>query len=389
MEPKVSVVLPNYNGEKYLRESISSVLEQTWQNLELIIVDDASTDRSREIIESFDDKRIIKYYSDKNRHVAYATNIGFEMAEGAYIARIDCDDQWEREKLEKQIRFLEEHPAYGACFSKVNIIDEEGRIANAEHQEIFDMFNDAWNRTQKEWLQFFFFDGNCLCNPSAVIRKEALEAIGKRYHMAYVPAQDFEMWTRLVAKYPIHIMDEKFVKYRWTTGESKISGKENGKEYTFFNVHMLIRKNLFQNLSDEEFTEFFQDQFVHRDSATKIELAYEKAQLLARCAGDDVNFLGLEAYEELLRDPENLKILEEKFGFSLKNFYLSYRIPNFGMRMDIQKRDQRIMELTRELESCRSVLENNEKELDALLHSTSWKVTEPLRKIGASVKKRR
>ena len=96
-------------------------------------------------------------------------------------------------------------------------------IANEVHQWVADMFNNVENKTQKEWLQYFFFTGNCLCNPSALIRKSALDKIGNAYNLSYVPAQDFEMWTRLVAKYPVHIMDEKLVKYRWTMEEYKIS----------------------------------------------------------------------------------------------------------------------------------------------------------------------
>ena len=89
---KVSVVMPNYNGEKYIGEAIKSVLNQSFNDLELIIVDDASTDNSRKIIDSFEDERIIKLYQHKNRHVAYTTNVGFSRARSQYIARIDSAD---------------------------------------------------------------------------------------------------------------------------------------------------------------------------------------------------------------------------------------------------------------------------------------------------------
>ena len=395
MNPKVSIVLPNYNGGRYIKETILSVLNQTYKDFELIIVDDASTDESREIIESFLDERIIKHYSKVNRHVAYTTNIGFNMARGDYIARIDSDDQWEREKLEKQIEFMESNPKYGACFSKVNIIDEDGKMANDAHQWVADMFNNVENKTQKEWLQYFFFTGNCLCNPSALIRRKALDEIGKAYNLSYVPAQDFEMWTRLVVKYPIYIMNERLVKYRWTTEESKISGSTNGKEYAFLNVQMLVRKNFFDFMSNEEFVEFFGDHFLNSDSGTKLELEFEKAHLLEKCAGDNINFLGLEKYEELLRIPENLKLLEDKFDFSLKKFYQLYRVRNFGMMQDIQKYNLKINELQQELDQYKSNLANSERdlknyvnELETLLNSTSWKVTQPLRKISSLIKKK-
>lgn len=244
MEPRVSIILPNYNGEKYLEDTIYSVLNQSYSNFELIIVDDASTDNSRNIIEKFHDERIRKYYSDTNRHVAYNTNIGFEMACGEYIARIDSDDQWEKEKLEMQLEFMEKNPQYGACFTKVNIINDKSEIANETYTWVTDLFNNVENKSQEEWMKFFFYEGNCLCNPSMLIRKKVLDDIGNRYNIAYVPAQDFEMWTRVVKKYPIHVMEEKLVKYRWTEEESKISGNKDGKEYAFRNVHILVKKRL-------------------------------------------------------------------------------------------------------------------------------------------------
>ena len=93
--PKISIILPNYNSEKYLKETIESVLNQTYRDFEFIIVDDASTDKSMDIIRSFQDSRIKYIQSDRNRQVAYTANIGMEMAEGEYIARIDSDDIWD------------------------------------------------------------------------------------------------------------------------------------------------------------------------------------------------------------------------------------------------------------------------------------------------------
>ncbi|HUM56787.1 MAG TPA: glycosyltransferase family A protein, partial [Bacillota bacterium] len=91
-EQKVSVVMPNYNGEKHIKQAIDSVLGQTYENLELIIVDDNSSDGSKNIIEAYDDKRLKKVYSSFNRHVSYTVNLGFAEADGEFIARIDSDD---------------------------------------------------------------------------------------------------------------------------------------------------------------------------------------------------------------------------------------------------------------------------------------------------------
>ena len=188
MTPKVSIILANYNEEKYIAEAIESVINQTYTNWELIIIDDASTDRSQDIINSYKDSRIKTRFCKKNNHVAYASNLGIDMAIGEYIAKIDSDDVWEAKKLEKQVLFMEEHTEYGVCFSKVNIIDEDSREANTKFRDIFELFDKVKNRSQEEWIKYFLKNGNCLCNASAVIRKAALQCVGGHYNLAFVGA---------------------------------------------------------------------------------------------------------------------------------------------------------------------------------------------------------
>ena len=140
--PKVSVLLTNYNGEKYLDEAISSVLAQTYTDFEFIIIDDASTDSSKEIIDRYKDIRIQTYYAKQNRNIAYSLNLALTMSTGEYIARIDSDDIWEADKLEVQMKYLEEHPECGVCFTKVNIIDCVSNIANTEYAGYYHMFTE-------------------------------------------------------------------------------------------------------------------------------------------------------------------------------------------------------------------------------------------------------
>ena len=393
MTPKVSIILPNYNGEKYLKKTIQSVLNQTFTDYEFIIVDDASTDNSRQIIEQFEDKRIIRYYSEVNRHVAYTTNIGFAAARGEYIARIDSDDQWESEKLEKQVKFLDENTKYGACFTKVNIIDDDSCIANDKYQEIEKLFNNAKNQSQREWLKYFIFTGNCLCNPSVVMRREAMDKIGRKYNIAYVPAQDFELWTRMVLKYPIYIMDERLVKYRWTELENKISGNQKGKEYAFRNVHMLIRKKLIERMTEEEWNLFLGDNDEKDLEKATLQVQYEKALLLLRNVDNEVNFLGLDKFEEILNDSEMLMYMEKK-GFSLREYYKEYRVRNFGISEEISKKDRRILELSNKDKENRDRITQLDAELNRMrdeIHnmreSTSWKITRPFRKVGRIILK--
>lgn len=394
--PKVSVLLSNYNGDKHLDESISSVLSQTYKDFEFIIVDDASTDSSRKVIENYHDKRIKKYYAEKNRNIAYSLNLALSMASGEYIARIDSDDVWELNKLEIQVQYMENHSEWGACFTKVNIIDEYSNIANDMYDEYFQLFNSAENKSQREWLRFFFYQGNCLCHPSVVIRRNVLEHVGGYYHLAYVPAEDYELWTRIVMKYPIHILEEKLVRYRWEETVNKISGKTDGRIYAFPNIMMLTRKRIMENIDNEDLVRYFKEDFINPESESQEELECEKAHILLRCSGDNANFLGLEKYEELLDNEKMLKVLEEKMEFSLSEYYKEYRTRNFDLLGELEKAKGDIRHLKADVEEKQKAIENKQREVeqlqflvDEVMSSTSWKVTSPLRRVMRTLKRRK
>lgn len=394
--PKVSVLLANYNGEKHLHEAIESVLEQTYQDFEFVIIDDASTDSSRKVIENYHDKRIKKYYAEKNRNIAYSLNLALSMASGEYIARIDSDDVWELNKLEIQVQYMENHSECGACFTKVNIIDEYSNIANDMYDEYFQLFNSAENKSQREWLRFFFYQGNCLCHPSVVIRRNVLEHVGGYYHLAYVPAEDYELWTRIVMKYPIHILEEKLVRYRWEETVNKISGKTDGRIYAFPNIMMLTRKRIMENIDNEDLVRYFKEDFINPESESQEELECEKAHILLRCSGDNANFLGLEKYEELLDNEKMLKVLEEKMEFSLSEYYKEYRTRNFDLLGELEKAKGDIRHLKADVEEKQKAIENKQREVeqlqflvDEVMSSTSWKVTSPLRRVMRTLKRRK
>ena len=108
MRDLVSIIMPNYNCEKYIKETISSVLAQTYTNWEILFVDDCSTDNSIEIVESFNDTRIKIFKNEKNSGAAVSRNYALREAKGKWIAFLDSDDLWEKDKLEKQIAFMQE-----------------------------------------------------------------------------------------------------------------------------------------------------------------------------------------------------------------------------------------------------------------------------------------
>jgi len=210
--PRVSVVLPSYNHEKYVRECIQSVLDQTYQDFEIIITDDGSTDGTVNVIKGFDDSRIQLYTHAENKGACTAVNNCIQKAAGEYIAVLNSDDAWEPSKLEKQVQYLDSHPETEAVFTKVVLVDEEGNPIGPEDYKNFYIFEKE-NRSRYEWLKFFFYSGNCLCHPSVLIRRKCHDEVSLYdERMANIP--DLDMWVRLCLKYDIHILDEKLVRFR-------------------------------------------------------------------------------------------------------------------------------------------------------------------------------
>lgn len=127
MQPLVSIIMPCYNAGRFIAQSIKSVISQTYQNWELLITDDCSTDKSTGIVESFceKDNRIILIKSEKHQGIAATRNISIERAKGRFMAFLDCDDLWICDKLEKQVGFMLEHKI-GFSYAYYEIIDNEG-----------------------------------------------------------------------------------------------------------------------------------------------------------------------------------------------------------------------------------------------------------------------
>ena len=126
IEGKVSIIIPVYNAEKFLQRTVSCILSQTNDNWELLLVDDCSTDKSKEIMMSYSDERIHCFYLDKNAGPAHARNVALQNATGQYIAFLDADDIWVSEKLEKQLMFMKENQI-GFSFTSYEFADESGR----------------------------------------------------------------------------------------------------------------------------------------------------------------------------------------------------------------------------------------------------------------------
>ncbi len=199
---KLSVVMPVYNGEKYLKEAVYSILNQTFKDFELIVVNDGSIDQTAEILKSFKDKRLVVVENSTNIGIARSLNKGLEIARGEYIARCDADDINAPERFEKQVRFLEENKEHVLVGSNCILIDEETR-------EIGTLKTPETDRQIRTMI--------IVRNPvihSSVMYRARLVKKTKGYRSLFNGAEDYDLWFRLLRYGKFHSLQENLIKRR-------------------------------------------------------------------------------------------------------------------------------------------------------------------------------
>lgn len=385
----VSIVMVNYNHDDFLTEAIESVIKQTYTNWELIIVDDGSTDKSRNIIEKYRcDKRIKPFFLEKNMHICVATNIGMSKIKGEYVARLDSDDIWVANKLERQVDFLNRNKTIDICFTKLVIINRNGEIVKREDEEQLYNLYDNRQENKSEWLKFFFFYGNSLIQSSVLMRKGVVDIVGD-FNLAYVQAHDFDFFVRTAKRYEFGFIEEPLLYYRRIDNQNSDITPENDRR--FFNEHMSIRLHFFDDFPDDLFVETFQDCFVNKEAKSHEELLCEQAFLLMQCIGGN-NFnpvLGLMKLEELLNCPETRAVLEEKYQFTPKVFYEENKKKQYyssdlcreewALRKELEKMKEINKNQKDHIELLLSIKDQQQRAIEEMQNSFSWKVTKPIR----------
>lgn len=312
-EPLVGVVMPVYNGADFVEKSIESVLNQTYKNIEFIIVDDASTDCSRDVIRSYADSRIKTIFCEKNRNVVYSGNIGFEAAKGKYVALIGHDDLWEPDKLEKQISFLEEHPSYSLCFSYIDIINENLKVMKDSFW--YSVFAKE-NRTAEAWSRKMFMNANCFCAPSACIRKSALDKAGY-YRYALLLLQDYDLWLRVILEGEVYIYPEVLAYYRKFSDGTNLSAYSTEKKIRIAHEEQYVLNSYINNMPSDRFIKIFSKYMRDPETHDEKEILCEKLMIL----WDRDIYLARYGFAKILEDKECRQILEEKYQMDLNCFY--------------------------------------------------------------------
>ena len=237
----ISVIMSVYNGGKYLRPAVGSILNQTYKDFEFIIINDGSIDNTKDILESYSDSRI-KIYDQENMGLTKALNKAIKLSKCKYIARIDADEEAAPTRFEKQVDFLNSNSEIGAVGSFGINIDE---VHQTTHKNILPVFDkDIRKRLIKE---------NVLMHGSVMIRREVFEKVGY-YDETFKYVQDYELWGRIAKIYKLHNLPEVLLT-RKITEDSISSNSEIMAERLFFSIKAQLR--VIRNLGAPFYSYFF------------------------------------------------------------------------------------------------------------------------------------
>lgn len=213
--PLVSIIMSVYNEEKYLRQSMDSLIGQTLADFEIIVVDDCSEDRTTEIIESFRDDRIRLIRNEQNRGLTRNLNRALDYCRGKYIARMDGDDISLPERLEKQVHYMETHP---------------DRMLAGCQTRTFGEQNLVWRlKDNPEKLRIMMLLRPVLAHPSFIMRGELIREYGFRYDESFRSAQDYDFAQRVSEQFRIGIVPEVLLCYR--THKEQVSSRSTTEQY--------------------------------------------------------------------------------------------------------------------------------------------------------------
>jgi glycosyltransferase involved in cell wall biosynthesis len=273
--PLVSVILPVYNGATYLKNAIESTLQQTYENIEIIIINDGSTDDSALIIQQFQDSRI-RFFDLPNQGLAATLNWAIERAKGDYIARQDQDDICLPQRFEKQVAFLNDHADCGMVGSWASIVEgdrESGRV--------------HCHPSENAILQFDLLFDNPFVHSSMMIRRAVFETVGLYCtERSRQPPEDYELWSRIARCYPVANIPEILLIYR----EVPQSMSRTGENPFRSRIMKISRENIAHHLGRDPSDEIISDlvSLVHRDETAPCRFSFREYSNFVRAASERI-----------------------------------------------------------------------------------------------------
>ena len=234
--------MPVYNGERYLKESIDSIINQTFTDFEFIIVDDGSTDKTSTILDSYTDPRIIKLKNPENLGMTDSLNRGLLISQGKFIARMDADDISLPERLAKQVSFMENNPQVGLCGTWIQLINSDRSKSNILKLPT----DDATLRCE------LLFDSP-LAHPSVIFNRKHLFASRLAYNPSYQYCQDYDLWVRCSNHFALANIPEVLLNYRFHPDQLGRCYSESSQRLESGPVRLLQLEQLGLSPTPEEF----------------------------------------------------------------------------------------------------------------------------------------
>lgn len=312
--PKVSVLVKTYNHASYIGQTIESVLTQSFQDFEIVITDDGSTDGTQDVLSRFNDPRIHVSCFAVNQGISSAMNATIARARGRYLATLNSDDWALPGRLQRQVDFLDQNPQISLLFGLPRLIDEGGSpiMPDATFAPAFNRPLSFCDFSRRTWLREFFFRGNCVCAPTAMVRREVYETAG-RYDPRFTNLQDLDMWVRaLIAGYEIGWLPEPFTAFRIRADNGNMSAPRTD---TVLRLGFETAKILahFTKLNADDFENFF-GQEAARTTNFSDPVGLRVAELALRNLSTPYQRLALEAYYDTAREPHEFRRLATLSG---------------------------------------------------------------------------
>lgn len=234
-EPLVSVCIPAYNSEKTIAKTISSLIIQTYKNLEIIIIDNCSTDETVKIIKEFVDPRIKIIQNDEHLPAAENNwNRCFQFAKGEFMAIFHADDVYLPNMIFRQIEIFKKNPIVGGVFTEGDVIDEHDKVI--DRLRLPPQISGDTPYTYRELLPIVLEQGDFFLCPSAMIKGDVYKKLAPFRYELFGSASDFDMWLRVAKTCPVIIIDEKLMKYRISRSQGSFILKSRTHEADGFRV---------------------------------------------------------------------------------------------------------------------------------------------------------
>lgn len=252
--PAVSIIMPAYNAEKMIAESIQSVVNQTYTDWELIVINDGSNDNTSTIVSMYNDPRII-LLEQQNSGVAEARNNGIRNAHGKMIAFLDSDDLWLATKLEKFMSYVEKYNFTGLMYSKMRYFNE-----NPEKSLPY----NPWEAFHESNPYYHLLLVDYIPTLTVMVNKKIFDDIGL-FDKNFFGTEDWDMWLRIIKKHPIAFIDEELSLYRnHENGISKKYERHHQEEYKVMQKHLLNKSTLDQSIKNKALWLWYSRDFIHK-----------------------------------------------------------------------------------------------------------------------------